>query len=47
MNAKVAKDLYRLSIPYYKKTMVVGVDLINHKGKTVMGLSASYTPSLT
>ena len=47
MNAKVGLDLYRLSLPFLGKTMIVGTNSINSGGKTFFGFSSSYNSSLT
>ena len=44
MNAKLQQDLYRMHLPSLRKTMVIGTDVVNTKGKTILGLCASYTP---
>jgi hypothetical protein len=44
MNAKMRQDLYRLSIPNLKNSMVVGVDVINEGSRRLVACSASYTP---
>jgi hypothetical protein len=41
MNAKVKQDLYNISLPCFKKTMIVGTDIVNTGGNTILGLSAS------
>jgi len=46
MNAKVKLDLYRIKIPL-PNAMVVGVDVVNEGRKSIIGLTASYTKSLT
>jgi hypothetical protein len=41
MNAKVKQDLYNISLPCFKKTMIIGTDIVNTGGNTILGLSAS------
>lgn len=47
MNAKMQHDLYRMHLPFFKKTMVIGTDVVNSAGKTILGLCASYTPQIS
>ena len=51
INAKSRADLYKMSLPSLRKTMIVGTNLVNTsiKGRTVtlMGLSASYNSTLS
>ena len=47
MNAKLRQDLYNLHLPCLKKTMVIGTDIVNTGGKTILGLCASYTPQIS
>ncbi len=41
INAKMGLDLYRVSLPAFKKTMIIGTSLRMQAGKALMGLSAS------
>ena len=47
MNAKIGLDLYRVSLPNLSKTMIIGTDFANSKGKTYFGFSSTYTSALT
>ncbi|CDW85355.1 piwi-like protein 1 [Stylonychia lemnae] len=47
MSAKMGLDLYNLSLPCYKKTMVIGTDVVISKGNTIMGMTASYNLQLS
>ena len=47
MNAKVKQDIYRMSLPSLKKTMVVGVDVIMNGSSKLIGCCATYTDTLT
>lgn len=42
INAKVRKDLYKISIPL-KKTMVVGVDVVNEGSRSIVAMTSSYS----
>jgi hypothetical protein len=48
MNAKIPQDLYRINIPnHMKHTMQIGVDVCQAGRKSIIGLTATYTPFLT
>lgn len=47
MNAKLRQDLYRMNLPSLKKTMLIGTDIVNSKGKTIFGLCASYNATIS
>lgn len=47
INAKMKLDLYRLSLPTIKNTILIGVDIVNEGNKRVMGCSASYNHYMT
>ena len=47
MNAKLKCDLYRLSLPSFKHTMIVGFDVVSNGREKLIGCSATYTPDLT
>jgi hypothetical protein len=48
VNAKCGMDLYRLRLNNKtQNTMVVGVDVHNMGVRTIIGMTASYTPAKT
>jgi hypothetical protein len=47
MNGKLRQDLYRIHLPNFRKTMVIGTDVVNTGGRTIFGLCASYSPYIT
>ena len=47
MNAKIRQDLYRLNLPAFKNTMVVGVDLIMNGNSKLIGCCATTTKNIT
>lgn len=47
INAKLEKDLYNMNFPYLKNTMIVGTDVINSGGKSIMGLCSSRTKEIS
>ena len=47
MNAKVRQDLYRLSIPAFRNTMLIGVDLIMSGSGKLIGMCATSNQHLT
>jgi len=47
MNAKVKLDLYRLSVPQFRKTMVIGIDLVMSGSSKLIGMSATSNLNLT
>ena len=51
INAKSRQDLYKMSLPSLRKTMIIGTNLVNTKIKgrtvTLMGLCASYNAFLS
>ena len=42
MNAKMKLDLYRLSLPSLRRSMVIGIDTIPKGNNVTIGLTASY-----
>ncbi|TNV84199.1 hypothetical protein FGO68_gene5845 [Halteria grandinella] len=47
MNAKLKLDLYRVNLPHFKKTMLIGVDVIMNGRNKLVGCCATVTPTLT
>nr|AEX87970.1 Otiwi8 [Sterkiella histriomuscorum] len=47
MNAKLKRDLYNMSLPNLRKTMIVGTDIVNTGGKSLLGLCASMTQEIS
>ena len=47
MNAKLRLDLYRVHLPHFKNTMVVGVNIITNHSRKLIGCCATSTKSLT
>lgn len=47
INAKLKRDLYNVSLPHFRNTMVVGTDIVNTGGKSIIGLCASRTKEIS
>jgi hypothetical protein len=48
MNAKLRKDLYRLTVEKeFTDAMVVGVDVCHAGRNSIVGMAATYSPHLT
>lgn len=47
INAKTKLDLYRMNIPALRKTMIVGTNIVNSAGKSILGLCSSYNPQIS
>lgn len=47
MNAKTQADLYRINLPSFKNTMLVGVDVIMNGSSKLIGCSATNSNTLT
>lgn len=47
MNAKVKQDLYRVSLPHFKNTMLIGIDLIMQGNAKLIGCCATYNLPMT
>ena len=47
INAKVRQDLYKLDLPCYKNTMIVGIDAVHEASKRLVGCSSSYNQAKT
>ncbi len=47
MNAKVKLDLYRLKVPQFTNSMVIGVDLVMSGSSKLIGCSATSNKNLT
>ena len=47
INAKVKQDLYRVNLPHFKNTMVIGVDIIMNKSSKLIGCCATSSKTLT
>jgi hypothetical protein len=47
INAKVKQDLYRIHLPAFNKTMLVGIDLIMNGSSKLIGCCATVTKTLT
>jgi argonaute-like protein implicated in RNA metabolism and viral defense len=47
MNAKLKLDLYRVNLPHFKNTMLLGVDVIMNGRNKLVGCCATVTPSLS
>jgi hypothetical protein len=47
MNAKTQSDLYRINLPSFKNTMLVGVDVIMNGSSKLIGCSATNSNTLT
>ncbi len=47
INAKLKKDLYRVKLPYFKNSMVIGVDLIMNGSIKLIGCCATSSQTLT
>jgi len=47
MNAKLNQDLYRISLPNFKNTMLVGVDVVMNGSSKLVGCCATNSNTLT
>jgi len=47
INAKTRQDLYRMNLPALRKTMVVGTNIVNSGGRSILGLCSSYNPHIS
>lgn len=47
MNAKLKQDLYRVNLPCFKDTMLIGFDVIMNGANKLVGCCATITPHLT
>jgi hypothetical protein len=47
INAKLKKDLYRVNLPHFKNSMVIGVDLIMNGSSKLIGCCATSSQTLT
>ena len=47
MNAKMRLDLYRLNVPHFRNTMVIGIDLVMNGSSKLIGCSATSNKNLT
>jgi len=47
MNAKLRQDLYRLSLPVFKNTMIIGIDIIPGGRSKLIGMSATSNAHLS
>ncbi len=47
MNAKMRLDLYRLSVPFFRNTMVIGIDLVMSGSSKLIGCCATSNKNLT
>ncbi len=47
INAKVKQDLYRIQLPAFNNTMLVGTDLIMNGSSKLIGCCATVTKTLT
>jgi hypothetical protein len=47
MNAKMRLDLYRLNVPHFRNTMVIGIDLVMSGSSKLIGCSATSNKNLT
>lgn len=47
MNAKIKQDLYRINLPAFKNTMLLGVDVIMNGRNKLVGCCATVTNTLT
>ena len=47
MNAKMSLDLYRINLPHFKNSMVVGIDVIMNGKNRLVGCCATSTKDLT
>jgi hypothetical protein len=47
INAKVKMDLYRLALPHFRNSMLIGVDLIMNGSSKYIGCCATSNPNLT
>jgi hypothetical protein len=47
MNAKLARDLYRINFSNTQDTMVIGINAVNHGKGMLFALVATYSASLS
>ena len=47
INAKLREDLYTLHLPFLKKTLLIGVDVVKGTDSMVLGFTASTNQKLT
>lgn len=47
INAKTRQDLYRMNLPALRKTMIVGTNIVNSGGKSILGLCSSYNSQIS
>ena len=47
MNAKMRLDLYRINLPHFKNTMLVGIDVIMSGTNKLVGCCATSTKTLS
>jgi hypothetical protein len=47
MNAKIKLDLYSVSLPVFRKTMLIGIDIIKDGNTDLIGCCATYNPQMT
>jgi hypothetical protein len=47
INAKLKKDLYRVNLPHFKNSMVIGIDLIMNGCGKLIGCCATSSQNLT
>jgi aubergine len=47
MNAKLKLDLYRLNVPQFKNSMVIGIDLVMNGSSKLIGCCATSNKNLT
>ena len=47
INAKVKQDLYRVNLPHFKNSMIIGVDLIMNGSSKLIGCCATSSNTLT
>jgi hypothetical protein len=47
MNAKLKQDLYRVSLPMFRKTMLIGIDVIMQGNAKLIGCCATYNLQMT
>jgi hypothetical protein len=47
MNAKVKLDLYRLNVPQFKNSMIIGIDLVMSGSSKLIGCCATSNKNMT
>ncbi len=47
INAKSRLDLYRMNLPSLRKTMIVGTNIVNSGGKSILGLCSSHNQTIS